>query len=77
MIAGAGIAAGALGGIALARFAGSFIQDVRLPGRTDCRRRDDPGRGGNPRVADAGRARVTRGRHPGAAIRVSRDTRPV
>ena len=32
VIAGAGIAAGAFGGIALARLVGSFITDVRLPG---------------------------------------------
>jgi len=31
-IAGVGIVVGTLGGLALARFAGSFIQDVRLPG---------------------------------------------
>jgi putative ABC transport system permease protein len=32
VIAGAGIAAGAIGGIALARFAGSYITEVRMPG---------------------------------------------
>ena len=32
VIAGAGIAAGAIGGIALARFAGSYIPDIQLPG---------------------------------------------
>ena len=32
VIAGAGIVAGALGGIALARIVGSYIQDVRMPG---------------------------------------------
>jgi predicted permease len=32
MIAGIGIVVGTLGGLALARFAGSVIQDVRLPG---------------------------------------------
>jgi putative ABC transport system permease protein len=32
VIAAAGIATGAAGGLALARFAGSYIQDVRIPG---------------------------------------------
>jgi ABC-type antimicrobial peptide transport system permease subunit len=32
VIAGAGIIAGAAGGIALARFVGAYIQDVRIPG---------------------------------------------
>jgi putative ABC transport system permease protein len=32
VIAGAGIVAGALGGIALTRFTSGFIQDVRIPG---------------------------------------------
>ena len=32
VIAAAGIATGAAGGFALARFAGSYIQDVRIPG---------------------------------------------
>jgi len=31
-IAGAGIAAGAVGGFAFARLAGTYIQDVRIPG---------------------------------------------
>ena len=32
VIAGAGVIAGVIGGIALARFAGSFVPDVRMPG---------------------------------------------
>ena len=32
VIAGAGIVAGAIGGIVLARLVGSYIQDVRMPG---------------------------------------------
>jgi ABC-type antimicrobial peptide transport system permease subunit len=32
VIAAAGLAVGAAGGFAIARFAGGFIQDVRLPG---------------------------------------------
>src|SRR6185436_18850683 len=32
IIAGVGLVVGAIGGLLLARFAGSFIQDVRLPG---------------------------------------------
>ena len=32
MIAGAGIVAGAVGGLALARAVGSYIPDVRIPG---------------------------------------------
>ena len=32
MIAGAGVVAGVIGGFALARVAGSYIPDVRLPG---------------------------------------------
>ena len=32
MIAAAGIAAGAIGGIALARLVGSYITDIRVPG---------------------------------------------
>ena len=32
VIAGVGIAAGVVGGIALARIAGSYVHDVRLPG---------------------------------------------
>jgi putative ABC transport system permease protein len=31
-IAGVGIAAGAVGGLALARLVGAYIQDVRVPG---------------------------------------------
>ncbi len=34
VIAGAGIIAGAIGGIALAQFAGSYIPDIRIPGTT-------------------------------------------
>ena len=69
VIAGAGIAAGAVVGIALARIAGSYMQDVQhARGAADCRRGDDSRRGGDPRVADAGGTRFTRGRHPGAAI---------
>ncbi|MDQ3168806.1 MAG: FtsX-like permease family protein, partial [Acidobacteriota bacterium] len=34
VIAGAGIIAGAIGGIALAQFAGSYIPDIRIPGAT-------------------------------------------
>ena len=72
VIAGAGIVAGAVGGIALARVVGSYIQDVRIPGALPiARRRGDPRRGGDPRVADAGRARVARRRHPGAAIGIT------
>ena len=71
VIAGAGIVAGAIGGLVLARLVGSYIQDVRMPGALpDRRRRDGSRRGGDPRVADAGRARVARRRHPGAAIRL-------
>ena len=69
VIAGAGIVAGAVGGFALARVVGSYVQDVRMPGAlpivgaaTDARRR------GDSRVADAGRARLARRRHAGAAI---------
>ena len=69
VIAGAGIVAGVVGGLVLARVVGGYIPDVRLPGALPHRRRrDDPGRRGDPRVADAGRARVARRRHPGAAI---------
>jgi len=32
VIAVAGIVAGAIGGVLLARFAGGFIQDIRIPG---------------------------------------------
>ena len=32
MIAAAGIAAGVVGGLVLARLVGSYIQDVRMPG---------------------------------------------
>jgi ABC-type antimicrobial peptide transport system permease subunit len=32
VIAGAGVIAGVVGGIALARFVGSFVADVRMPG---------------------------------------------
>jgi ABC-type antimicrobial peptide transport system permease subunit len=32
VIAGAGVAAGALGGLALARLVGAYIQDVHVPG---------------------------------------------
>ena len=32
VIAGAGIVAGAVGGFALARVVGSYVQDVRIPG---------------------------------------------
>jgi putative ABC transport system permease protein len=32
VIAAAGIAAGAVGGLALARFVGNYVQDVRVPG---------------------------------------------
>jgi hypothetical protein len=38
----------------------------------DRRRRVRAGRGGDPRVADAGGARLSSGRHPGVAIRMTR-----
>ena len=73
VIAGAGIAAGVVGGIALARVVGVFLQDVSASGRTAAsRRRHDSGRGGDSRVADAGGAGVARRRHAGVAIGIIR-----
>ena len=70
VIAGAGIVAGAVGGI-VARAGRRQLHPGRPhAGRAaDRRRRGDSRRGGDPRVADAGRARVARRRHPGAASR--------
>ena len=69
VIAGAGIAAGVVGGLALARVVGGSSRTCRLPGVLPlARRRRDSGCGGDSRVADAGRAGVARRRHAGAAI---------
>ena len=63
VIAGAGIVAGVVGGLLLARVVGSYIPDVQLPGPLPIAgRRGDSGGGGDPRVADAGGARLARGR---------------
>ena len=68
VIAGAGIAAGAVGGFALARLAGGYIQGRPHAGRAaHAGGRDDSRRGGDPGVADAGGARLARRRQPGAA----------
>ena len=73
VIACAGIAAGVVGGIALARVVGVFLQDVSLPGVLPLLgAADDSGRGGDSRVADAGGARVARRRRAGLAIRIIR-----
>ena len=72
-IAGAGIAAGVVGGYVLARLVGSFITDVRIPGAL-------PIAAAAGVLAAAGilasllpgRAGVARRRDPGAAIRVNR-----
>ncbi len=64
VIAVAGIVAGAISGVVLARFAGSYIEGVRIPGAlTDCGGCRDSRGGGRPRLVDARRTRVTRGRH--------------
>ena len=72
-IAGAGIVAGR--GRRASRSHGSsvgYIQDVRIPGAAaDRRSRDDSRRRRDPGVADAGRARLARRRHPGVAFRVA------
>ena len=71
VIAGAGVVAGVVGGIVLARLAAGYVTG-RPHSRARCRW-PAPRRcscGGDPRVADAGGARVTRGRDAGAAIRI-------
>ena len=58
-----------IGGIALARIVASYITGVQMPGvAADPRRLADAGGGGDPGVADAGRAGVARRRRAGAAV---------
>ena len=71
VIAAIGIAAGAAGGYALARVAARFFENVQLPGALPVARRGGRAhRRRGRRVADAGRARVARGRPAGAPIGV-------
>ncbi len=69
VIAGVGIVAGVVGGFALARFVGSYITDVRLPGvmpLIGAARR--AGGRGCACIADAGRASIKGGCDSGVAI---------
>ena len=74
VIAGVGIVAGVVGGFALARFVGSYITDVRLPGVMPLdRRRGRAGWRGCACVADAGGASIKGRCDPGVAIGMRRD----